>query len=531
MAQFPQLNDSQNNLLAKIAANTGESQPRVGDGQHNLLFKIAQNTYASAVTSSSALQSSGDNYVLVQPGDDLAAKYAEAKAKSPSASNRITVFIIPGTYSLSSELAIDAGYVDLVGLGAQFQSPAVIVSNNTLNVTANDVRVSGISVGTQQFKIADNKPLQVFENCVGGNNSFGGGGTASGTFVGCIGGDDSFGGYDITQSSTSTFNGCVAGTDGFGGNASEYPSGKYISCRVTSGIFPTIYIPGRARFCLDEDYNIVNADGGYDSDVESFITAANVTDATAKNQLNLFVIGIKRLGLWGDMVCWPLRSTQNAGTGSTAYSLGGLGTYNGTLVNGPTWGADGIQRNSGANGYISIPSLEIASYGEFSILGAISLSAVANGSQINLLSVEYNTDSVTATGRIGIYTQTDGTRNILVQAQNTLAQEIKREFVSTTSTITDNTFHFFGGSIAPQPTMARTLTRNGSSVGSNSGSMAGAWDAIGANSAILATQFGNTGYTAKFSFVMFISNAISTSNQNDVYSLYKSTLGQGLGLP
>ena len=255
MAQFPQLNDSQNNLLAKIAANTGESQPRVGDGQHNLLFKIAQNTYASAVTGSSALQSSGDNYVLVQPGDDLAAKYAEAKAKSPSASNRITVFIIPGTYSLSSELAIDAEYVDIVGLGAQFQSPAVIVSNNTLNVTANDVRVSGISVGTQAFKIGNNKPLQVFENCVGGNNSFGGGGTASGTFVGCVGGNDSFGDFGA-----GSYVYCASGSGSFGGIV-EFTGQLLYSRLIGAGaIYQSPSTPGIIRFCLDGDNNIVNAD-------------------------------------------------------------------------------------------------------------------------------------------------------------------------------------------------------------------------------------------------------------------------------
>ena len=90
MAQSPQLNDSQLNLLAKIAANTGETQPKHGDGQHNLLFKIAQNTYASAVNGSnvdisnvSGLQSALDakvskedsSYILVKQGDDFAEKY------------------------------------------------------------------------------------------------------------------------------------------------------------------------------------------------------------------------------------------------------------------------------------------------------------------------------------------------------------------------------------------------------------------------------------------------------------------------
>lgn len=58
-------------------------------------------------------------------------------------------------------------------------------------------------------------------------------------------------------------------------------------------------------------------------------------------QINKFVIGIKKLGLWDTMVCWPMRSIHNAGTGTTVYSLGGLGIYNGTMVNSPMWQPDG----------------------------------------------------------------------------------------------------------------------------------------------------------------------------------------------
>jgi hypothetical protein len=77
-----------------------------------------------------------------------------------------------------------------------------------------------------------------------------------------------------------------------------------------------------------------------DPDAVAFAATSGATDIDA---ISDFVKGVKRLGLWDDMVCWPLRSTQNAGTGTTAYSLGGMGTFNGTLVNGPTWGADGIE--------------------------------------------------------------------------------------------------------------------------------------------------------------------------------------------
>jgi len=81
-----------------------------------------------------------------------------------------------------------------------------------------------------------------------------------------------------------------------------------------------------------------------DVDAAAYIQRSGATDRAA---INAFVRGVKDLGLYDNMVCWPLRSTQNAGTGTTAYSLGGLGTYNGTLVNGPTWGVDGLTTVAG----------------------------------------------------------------------------------------------------------------------------------------------------------------------------------------
>jgi hypothetical protein len=95
-----------------------------------------------------------------------------------------------------------------------------------------------------------------------------------------------------------------------------------------------------------------------DSNARAFCQVSGAQDRAA---INFFVKGINRLGLWNDMVCWPLRSAQNAGTGSTAYSLGGLGTYNGTLVNSPTWTTDGIEFSDESNDHIATgftPTLE-----------------------------------------------------------------------------------------------------------------------------------------------------------------------------
>lgn len=81
---------------------------------------------------------------------------------------------------------------------------------------------------------------------------------------------------------------------------------------------------------------------GYDADAAAYFNRATVTDATAKQQINAFVVGVKALSLWNNMVCWPLRSAQNKGSGTTAYSLGGYGTYNATLSSSGLWGSSGL---------------------------------------------------------------------------------------------------------------------------------------------------------------------------------------------
>jgi hypothetical protein len=84
----------------------------------------------------------------------------------------------------------------------------------------------------------------------------------------------------------------------------------------------------------------------WELDVQGYLNTCNISDSTARQQIRDFSKGVNDLGLWNSMVCWPLRSSQNYGSGTTAFSLGGLGTFNGTLTDGPTWGSDGIV-NSG----------------------------------------------------------------------------------------------------------------------------------------------------------------------------------------
>jgi hypothetical protein len=80
----------------------------------------------------------------------------------------------------------------------------------------------------------------------------------------------------------------------------------------------------------------------------AWLKFCHATGATDRKPLLDFVVGCFDLGIWSNMVCWPLRSAQQLTTGTSVISLGGLGTFNGTLAGTtlPTRVADGINFNS-----------------------------------------------------------------------------------------------------------------------------------------------------------------------------------------
>jgi hypothetical protein len=99
--------------------------------------------------------------------------------------------------------------------------------------------------------------------------------------------------------------------------------------------------------------------GFNDVDGDAYLTRANVNDAVGRCEVLWFTRGMKALNLWNNTVCWPTRSYQNAGTGSTVFSLGGLGIHNGTLVNIASWDRSGIFWSIN-NSSLNIPSLKLS---------------------------------------------------------------------------------------------------------------------------------------------------------------------------
>ena len=234
----------------------------------------------------------------VTNGQNLVDAYNYAKTLTPngaalSATNRVSVIIQPGNYTLAAQLAVNTEFVDLIGLGSiklrRGCVPAVIIGGNNLGITANDIRIKGISVGTQSFAInASNLSLQVIEDCAGGNNSFnavvltgtfinctGGTGsfgsssftsmTASGTFINCQGGNSSFGHNNSGGTASGLFVNCTVGTSsGFGGGTA---SGTFIDCEAGSYSFGTYFFGSTAASgtfinCIGSGNSFANNSGG-----------------------------------------------------------------------------------------------------------------------------------------------------------------------------------------------------------------------------------------------------------------------------
>jgi hypothetical protein len=242
----------------------------------------------------------------------------------------------------------------------------------------------------------------------------------------------------------------------------------------------------------------------YDADAAAYAQASGATDI---DNINAFVVGVKSLGLWDSMVCWPLRSSQNAGTGLTAYSLGGLGTFNGTLVNGPTWGPDGVVFNSNSSSRVQTSLMRSST--------PLTLTMVANFSGKNGGGVDdwSNGFGFAANGAPNLGANADGT-----------AFGVNRIYVSDGFTVPITTGSYFFQSA----TMTSTTIDNYLNGLTNQGSLSVTpW----ANGPLVFGGHTSQYFNGKVSFGMFTDTLLSSSTKALLSSLYKQTLGQGLGLP
>ena len=263
----------------------------------------------------------------------------------------------------------------------------------------------------------------------------------------------------------------------------------------------------------------------YDPSALTYFVTSGITDSTAKSQINSFVQKVKGLGIWSNMVSWPLMSNQNGITSNTtAYSLGGLGTYNAVLQNaGIAYGASGLVKTS-AGGVLYL--------GNNSVLANCQTAAFvyqASGSTgyANLRAL-----------LIGpcVDTSNTGMQTLYSTDANTLSVQFNRN-----SAIGYSSNYTLGSGRAFQPNFcvidigasANTLLINNQSA--NVASLATAKTTIGATASYLAPNSGSYGVNGSafgtYPFLALFNTDISTTNMASLYQIYKTTIGSSLSLP
>ena len=265
----------------------------------------------------------------------------------------------------------------------------------------------------------------------------------------------------------------------------------------------------------------------FDADARAFI---NTSGATSRAEINHFVKGIKKLNLYSSMVCWPLRSKQNAGTGSTAYSLGGYGTYNGTLVNGPTWGADGVLFNA-SNKYITLGNTGITT-GAFSSISVARMGVTTTNGNLMHTTLFSPSDSSVGSGFYLYDGNNVGENSILF---NGLTGGFR--LTASGNTVTKNIGNYYRLSTVSTlsaPTTATGLIKINGLTPVTSGA-AGTGTLPYTSTETTSILFANSQSSVRDESGVFsmwvVGTQISEAISEQIRALYKSTLGQGLGLP
>jgi hypothetical protein len=251
------------------------------------------------------------------------------------------------------------------------------------------------------------------------------------------------------------------------------------------------------------------------------VTAPNIGPiitgySDSRRLISDFVRGIKSLGLWNSMVCWPLRASQNASTTLTARSLGGLGTFDAALANftnaATAWGSNGVITNGTTNLITSQLNYNLRQ-------GSIFLYVQpTNSSNANYTS--YGGGSSAGNGNFSLHVSSTGGTGLGVTQPN----------LNLANSSTANGLGFYGVAYSGGATSFSAWT-----IGGNNSSVSGAWGNTTGTPTILNLAYSSIPTEAVFglmSLTMPVAvsfNAPLTQAQHiQLCLLYRSTIGLGL---
>jgi len=245
----------------------------------------------------------------------------------------------------------------------------------------------------------------------------------------------------------------------------------------------------------------------------------NLSDVS---DIDNFIAGLKQLNLWNRIVCYPLRSIHNIGTGSIVLSLGGYKhtqSFDGTLINSPVWNLNGlIFSNPTSSSNIQridintvIPRTRINSF----VFGCGSISTTTNFNRYTDLQ-DGSANGYNPLLQHGV-TRLDGCSFLMPNKTISSSPQVS----ITTASIVLNAFNTFCGSKQGNTIRA---TINGS-ITNTANATSGFSQPTANNGTICAFYNGTISFTALGDF------DLSLAQVQEFNNLYKTTIGKGLGLP
>ena len=242
---------------------------------------------------------------------------------------------------------------------------------------------------------------------------------------------------------------------------------------------------------------------------------------TDVNDVDNFIKGLKQLNLWQNIVCWPMRSIHNIGTGSRVLSMGGLGTFDATLLNSATWSNDGVNRVTASGELFSTPVRELG-------VAPISHGAVVkNATDLGNNQGYWLTAGSNVNGRqFFIFNSAAATTQQIYSYVNLWPPSATGPGAAVTnSSFTRTSRHYFSMRLTTGLTGRFTLNSSqlGQAAASNN------WNDSNPQFVRFGAHYAAQDLTASF---VFLSNSLVTDAQDSaMYLLLKQTIGKGLGLP
>ena len=254
--------------------------------------------------------------------------------------------------------------------------------------------------------------------------------------------------------------------------------------------------------------------GFNDNDGDAYLSRASVTNIIGRAEVLWFTRGMKSLGLWSNMVSWPLRSYHNIGSGSTVYSLGGLGNFNGTMVNSPSWSFGGVVFASASTQRIT------TSLSSPSPITSKSIIAVFNPFTINQWS---GVAGFVPQAGIG-YTDVSIARNSATSLFGLALAGISGNGAVATQVTPLNTLSYFHGYHTGRNV---TVVKDGSTTTTGLYNI----DARPATSFGIGLVEGGFPFNGLVSFAALVTDPSAGTRALTINTLFKQTLGNGLRLP